>query len=202
MILSTGGIAYAMNTGDSSDDTQDISSLLNQPEQACASTLDSLHILCTTGKLHQTDISPATIDQVQQILVTHTIQKVMICLHHDNTEKRYRIVPALWAAVYYNQPVVVEGLLASRVDIEETHSNMTPLFLACKHNNLTIAQLLTAHGADVKCRDHNQITPLHYAVKKGYTALSRMLLENGASLNAQDYRGITPSQLLLTKQVH
>jgi ankyrin repeat protein len=52
-----------------------------------------------------------------------------------------------------------------------------------------MAELLLAHGADVRHRDTLGNTPLHEA---GFKDLAELLLANGADVNATDNDGETP----------
>jgi hypothetical protein len=65
----------------------------------------------------------------------------------------------------------------------------TPLMLAAINNQLDLAKVLIARGADV-----NRLgwTPLHYAASKGHREMMRLLLENDAYIDSESANGTTP----------
>ena len=65
----------------------------------------------------------------------------------------------------------------------------TPLMLAAINNQLDLAKVLIARGADV-----NRVgwTPLHYAASKGHREMMRLLLENDAYIDSESANGTTP----------
>jgi uncharacterized protein len=65
----------------------------------------------------------------------------------------------------------------------------TPLMLAAINNQLDLAKVLIARGADV-----NRVgwTPLHYAAAKGQREIMRLLLENDAYIDSESANGTTP----------
>jgi ankyrin repeat protein len=65
----------------------------------------------------------------------------------------------------------------------------TPLMLAAINNQLDLAKILIARGADV---NREGWTPLHYAAAKGHREMMRLLLENDAYLDSESANGTTP----------
>lgn len=65
----------------------------------------------------------------------------------------------------------------------------TPLMLAAINNQMDLARLLMARGADV---NQTGWTPLHYAASKGHVDMMRLLIENHAYLDAESPNGTTP----------
>ncbi len=65
----------------------------------------------------------------------------------------------------------------------------TPLMLAAINNQLDLAKVLIARGADV---NREGWTPLHYAAAKGHREMMRLLLENDAYLDSESANGTTP----------
>ncbi len=68
----------------------------------------------------------------------------------------------------------------------------TPLLLAAANNNLAVAKLLLAHGADARVKSPGNYSALHLAADKGNPELVRLLLDHGAEVNGQDGEGRTP----------
>jgi ankyrin repeat protein len=65
----------------------------------------------------------------------------------------------------------------------------TPLMLAAINNQLELAKVLIARGADV---NREGWTPLHYAATKGHREMMRLLLENDAYIDSESANGTTP----------
>jgi len=65
----------------------------------------------------------------------------------------------------------------------------TPLMLAAINNQLDLAKVLIARGADV---NREGWTPLHYAATKGHREMMRLLLENDAYIDSESANGTTP----------
>lgn len=102
---------------------------------------------------------------------------------------------ALWQAVWHNDTVEVERLLALGADPERpldagvgrTLGNM--VLVATRGRNLRAVRALLANGANPNKRDSEQKTALHYATDPD---IVRALVEAGANVNARDYQGETP----------
>nr|WP_315262380.1 ankyrin repeat domain-containing protein [uncultured Limnohabitans sp.] len=67
--------------------------------------------------------------------------------------------------------------------------NETPLMLAAINNQLDLAKVLIARGADV---NRPGWTPLHYAATKGHREMMRLLLEHEAYIDSESANGTTP----------
>jgi ankyrin repeat protein len=83
----------------------------------------------------------------------------------------------------------VVALLKEHPELAEDKNNMgqTPLYAAVAHNQLEIAELLLANGADVNTRDGYGHTPLMQALwVYNHDKMVRLLLANGADLNLED----------------
>ena len=83
----------------------------------------------------------------------------------------------------------VVALLKDHPELLESKDNMgrTPLYLAVAHNQLEIAELLLANGADVNARDPQQHTPLIQALwVYNHDKMVRLLLAKGADVNLSD----------------
>ena len=62
---------------------------------------------------------------------------------------------------------------------------------------LTLALLLSGHGAVVNGRDQNNQTPLHLAILRNRFELAGILLEHGADTDAENNHGKTPLRTLM-----
>ena len=83
----------------------------------------------------------------------------------------------------------VVALLKDRPDALENKNKLgyTPLFEAVGHNQMEIAELLLANGADVNARDGYGHTPLIQALwVYNHDKMMRLLLAKGADVNLSD----------------
>ncbi len=88
----------------------------------------------------------------------------------------------------------VVALLKDHPGLIESRDNFgrTPLFLAVAHNQLQIAELLLANGADVNTRDQQGHTPLIQTLwVYNHDKMLRLLLANGAGVNLSDKWNMT-----------
>lgn len=76
----------------------------------------------------------------------------------------------------------------------------TPLHYAVFSNQLDIAKLLLARGADLELRAPNGRTALMLAVQTGNTDAVKLLLHAGANPSAQDFDGLTAEAIARQKQ--
>jgi ankyrin repeat protein len=105
--------------------------------------------------------------------------------------------PDGWTALHLNfgNLEIVKVLLDKGADINAVSKNKlsaTPLQGAAAMQNLELARLLIARGANVNCRGEEGVTPLHEAAGNGQIELVKLLLANGANVNAKDDQGKTP----------
>merc|ERR1712195_235815 len=68
----------------------------------------------------------------------------------------------------------------------------TPLHKAANKNNVEMAQLLLAAGADVNAKNKDGNTPLNYAANKKHCEMVDCLLSAGADPSADNRYGYTP----------
>ncbi|XP_067057912.1 uncharacterized protein [Acropora muricata] len=68
----------------------------------------------------------------------------------------------------------------------------SPLHLAAKYGNHSVAGLLLKYKADPNMGDCNGSTPLHIAACHGMSAVFILLMDNGADIHAKSMNGSTP----------
>ncbi len=68
----------------------------------------------------------------------------------------------------------------------------SPLMLAAINNQLELATVLIARGADI---NRPGWTPLHYAAAKGHKEMMRLMLEHDAYIDSEAANGTTPLML-------
>ena len=107
-----------------------------------------------------------------------------------------------WAPLHYAArhgfPDVVEWLITtcSRDVNPRGPDSMTPLYIASRNRQLTAAQALLKHGANVDAGNGLGHTALHQASRLGDYKVSRFLLEHGADVNSKTMGYETPLRLL------
>jgi ankyrin repeat protein len=99
--------------------------------------------------------------------------------------------PDGWTALHLNfgNLEVVKLTLERGADINAVSRNKlsaTPLQGAAAMQNIELARLLIARGANVNCRGQEGVRPLHEAAGNGQLELAKLLLEHGANVNARD----------------
>ena len=68
----------------------------------------------------------------------------------------------------------------------------TPLHWAVSGDNIELAKLLIASGADVNVKRWDGFTPLHRAVSRDNMEVTKLLIGSGADVNAKDSDDDTP----------
>jgi uncharacterized protein len=95
-------------------------------------------------------------------------------------------------AVKNNDATTVRSLIAQRVDINLTESDgSTALHWAAQRDNLEIAGLLLAAGANARAANRYNVTPLFLAATNGNAAIVERLLQAGADPNSTSGEGET-----------
>lgn len=90
---------------------------------------------------------------------------------------------------------IIKELLKGKANVNEHRlkkNNMTPLYMACKQNYLSVATALLNHKADPSICLKNGMSPLLVACMNKNTKLVRLLLENSANPNVDLNYGNTP----------
>ena len=89
--------------------------------------------------------------------------------------------------------LAIDPILAKR---REAKRPLTPLHLAAMQDNIPLAELLLAYGADINAIDPlTGRTPLHLAAHHGSRQITSYLLMRGADRQAIDNSGLTPLQV-------
>ncbi|HVH28932.1 MAG TPA: ankyrin repeat domain-containing protein [Vicinamibacterales bacterium] len=95
-------------------------------------------------------------------------------------------------AVKDNDAAAVRSLIAQRVDIDATEADgSTALHWAAQRDNLEIASLLLAAGANAKAANRYNVTPLFLAATNGNAAIIERLLRAGADAKSTSQEGET-----------
>lgn len=84
------------------------------------------------------------------------------------------------------------GAQVDRHVVSKVLPGHTPLHVACRYGNASVAAELLRAGASPDTRDAHGMAPLHYAASGGYNDLLNMLLEAGASPSPTSAGGATP----------
>ena len=114
-----------------------------------------------------------------------------------NTTAKRRETALHWASVNGSEEIV-ETLLQLGAEISaQTDEGLTPLHMACLHNNFNVAScLLKVNKASVSVKtsrgDYEGSTPLHIAARRNTMHVAELLLIYEASLAEKDSRGQTP----------
>jgi cytohesin len=103
---------------------------------------------------------------------------------------------ALCLAIRRGHADVVEALISSGADVNAENRGsdilgQAPLHTAARLDDLEIARILIAHGADIGTWDPSHGTALHIAAYSGSTSVVEMLLSHGADPNARTEDGRT-----------
>jgi ankyrin repeat protein len=106
--------------------------------------------------------------------------------------------PALGLAAFFGRLEIAEWLISLGADVNLASTNnmrVAPLHAAVASQNVAIARLLLAHGADVNQPQQDAYTPLHAAAANGQVEMVEMLLGAGADRSARLANGQTPADL-------
>lgn len=103
---------------------------------------------------------------------------------------------ALHVASEFGRKTVVRALLGRKADLNARRTNIihdqeAPLHIAVDKNNMDIALLLLAAGADINVADGKGITPLIHAIYEKHLPLAEMLINKGADVNRRTKSGET-----------
>ena len=110
--------------------------------------------------------------------------------------RRDRVNVPAFDAIYRDDPILLESLLAAGADINavsEYAPELSLLELAVRRESLEMTEVMLAYGADVESKDGYGNSMLHRAVLDGNVAMVELLLEAGASPLSRDPYGFTPA---------
>lgn len=102
-------------------------------------------------------------------------------------------IPLLFAAES-GQKETAELLVrhGANVNAIRASDGKTPLHIVVSRNDLPLAMVLLAGGANFNAQDFDGKTPLHEASLRGFNEMMEILANNGAELNTADSKGNTP----------
>ncbi len=99
-------------------------------------------------------------------------------------------------AIYFQDPVRLESLLAAGADIN-AFSELSPdisLFQRAVDSEIpAMIEVMLAYGADINSKDVNGNSMLHRAVRAGNVEIVNQLIESGADPLARNSNGLTPA---------
>lgn len=111
----------------------------------------------------------------------------------DVIEGRRKVEPLHWAAIN-DQPDTIARIIKSGVPVDmRDGQGRTALMVAAAFGNVSAAEALIAHGADIQASDAvdgNQA--LHFAAVAGRTGVARLLLDHGAHVDVRGPHDETP----------
>lgn len=123
----------------------------------------------------------------------------------NKPDKENGFTPLHWA-VMGNQTNMVKFLLAKGANVNARDPyGMTPLHKAAAFGCQEIAELLTAHGADLRAFGTKygviQVTPLHLAAESGFPGLVQLFLDAGVDVNirTEGKNRVTPLHMAAAK---
>ncbi len=122
-----------------------------------------------------------------------------ILLQNGANQKTSDGMPLIHKACEEEQEDIVRCFTAARLGTSSQYFGLTPLHVATRSGNKTIARLLLEAGADVNAEDSVGRSPLFEACEQGEEELITLLLTFKASINQGDYFGTTPLQIACKK---
>lgn len=81
---------------------------------------------------------------------------------------------------------------------EKSNDGTTPIFAACRNNQINTLHMLIAQGASLSAKTINGYTPLHEVCCLGIFDVAVMLIEQGSNLTDTDENGHRPIDLAIT----
>ncbi|EAY10838.1 ankyrin repeat protein, putative [Trichomonas vaginalis G3] len=116
-------------------------------------------------------------------------------LDFNRVSSKYKGI--LHYATSYNNIEICKHILNSmaieQIDInDQEFSGKTALYLAVKHDNKEITDLLISHGADVNIKNSSGMTALHRAVKNNNKDIAELLISHVTNINEHNKKEKSP----------
>ena len=105
----------------------------------------------------------------------------------DRSPAEVKLINAAWL----HDEAIMDRLLAEKLDLKFSESDLRQAAHAARNNDATALRLLLKIGSPVNSRGQHQATPLHWAAWHGNVEAARMILEHGPELedNQNDFHG-------------
>lgn len=147
-----------------------------------------------TNHVHQRDAFGNSLLHLAILYNSHLIAHLLISTTNINLNLGNKSgFKALHFAVIKNQPQTCELLIKHQAKINtQSHTGITPFFLATLPHLITIAQLLIQHGADYLKPDYQGVTPLYMAAAYDNIYLIKVLFDLGVDPSAKANNGFEP----------
>ena len=89
------------------------------------------------------------------------------------------------------------------IELTESMTGSTAIYLATQSEDLEMIKLLVAHGASIDVENYpEKYTPLSYAAQEGLLEICKYLLEHNADINHCNQHGASPIYLAIARQQH
>ncbi len=101
----------------------------------------------------------------------------------------------LGLAIFFGHRDTAEALLDAGANVNAASREtmkVTPLASAVAANQIELARLLIARGANVNAKAASDFTPLHEAAARGDIEFAKLLMDHGADVHAKSADGKTP----------
>lgn len=115
---------------------------------------------------------------------------------------RWRGMTPLYNACRSGWGDIVELMINRGADVDAKSYGETPLLKVAgrKVNDVALAKILLANGADVNVQDTQGNTPLYHAIMNKNGKMIKLLLDNGADMYIRNKRGDSPARFVLSKK--
>ena len=116
--------------------------------------------------------------------------------------KNDRGLTALHNAAVEDYQDLAKLLLSNGAKVDERDNNyeFTALHYTARFGNIKVAEVLIAHGADIRAKDKWDYEPIHWAAYHDRPEIIELLIAHGADVNAITSLGQTPIQLAIPRR--
>jgi len=99
-------------------------------------------------------------------------------------------------------PDATELLLSKGAKVDERDDNyeFTALHYAARFGSTQVAEVLIAHGADIRAKDKWDYEPIHWAAYHDRPEIVELLIAKGADVNVKNSLGQTPLELAIPRR--